>query len=409
MLPENLPGERFRTKRVTIAAQPFAGFAAESAREGEQVRIQFRYAVTADDPRFYLLINQLSNDFLAKASIDGDSITSFFVTQRPDGSAEVYTDYPVTVQVQVTRDVKAGEPVYESDVNISTIDRYYPYGLTLQPDDVVICAMKVGWKYGLFFDASREINEEQIWHQLGDLYRSLQIDRVFSNIEKRVRLAEQAHIMTEGKTDWRHIEAARRTLGIDVQLGYPTTDDSLGDVALLQVCERLSAFGPPNRNKVIAVFDRDNPQVLRKLEARGPLDGFQAWGNNVYSFAIPTPAHRQGYKHISIEMLYTDADIATTTSDGKRLYFDNETKKEVLPGNVFRYAPIPPVESEELNKKPYGDEADLIVNDEGRHVGLSKARFAEFVYDGVGDFGRLDRSDFEPIFRIIKDILLRPS
>lgn len=370
--------------------------------------MHFRYAVTADEPRFYLFINQIDNEFLAKAGIDGNSVTSFFVVQRPDGSADVYLDYAVTIQAQVTRAVTAGEPLFESDINISSIDRYCPFGITLRPDDVVICVMKAGWKYGLFFDASREIDEEQIWGQLGELYRSLQVDRVLANIQERVRLSEQPHIMTEGKTDWRHIEAARRALEIDIPLSYPATDDSLGDVALFQVCERLSAFGPPNRNKVIAIFDRDNPQILRRLESRGPLDGFQTWGNNVYSFAIPTPEHRERYKHLSIEMLYADADIATTTDDGRRLYFDNETKKEILPGNVFRYVPIPRVESEELNKKPYGDEADLIVDDAGRHVGLSKARFADLVYDAIGDFGTLDRSGFEPLFSVIKDILAQP-
>lgn len=370
------------------------------------MRVLYRCTVTADDPRFYLFVNQIDNDFLNKAGIKGDSVTGFVVVQRPDGNADVYTDYPVIVRARVTRAVEAGEPLFESDIDISSIDYYSPSGLTFGPKDTVICVMKVGWKYGLFFDAGRQVTEAGVWQELGQLYRSLMVDRALSTIQKRVSEAEQPHIMTEGKTDWRHIEAARRALGIDLSLGYPATDDSLGDVALLQVCERLAKFGPPNRNKVIAVFDRDNPQVLAKLKACGDLNSFQHWGNNVYSFVIPTPLHRQGYKHICIEMLYTDSDIATTTDDGKRLYFNNETKKEVLPGNVFRYVPITPVASEELNKKPYGDEAELIVDDHGHHVGLSKARFADLVHQGVGDFGRFDVSAFAPIFQTIKDILI---
>jgi hypothetical protein len=392
-------------RRVTITPPPFAGFAAESARDGEQFRILSRCAVTADDPRFYLFVNHIDGDFLVKAGINGDSITGFFVVQRPDGAADVYTHYPAIVRAQVTRDVLAGEPLFESDIKISTVDYYHPGELTLQPDDVVICVMKVGWKYGLFFDASRQVDEKDIWRRLGHLYRSLCIDRVLENIKERVRRSERPHLLTEGKTDWRHIEAARRALGIDIPLDYQTSDDSLGDTALLQICERLGKFGPRQANKVIAVFDRDNPQVLARLRARGNLDGFQVWGNNVYSFALPVPAHRIDYKNISIELLYADDDLATTTDDGKRLCFTNETKKEILPDNSIRYVTIAPLESYELDKKPHADEAALVFDDSGRQVGISKARFAELVYEGVGDFGRLNMSGFEPVFRTIKNIL----
>jgi hypothetical protein len=49
------------------------------------------------------------------------------------------------VRARVTRDVTAGEPLYPGDINISTIERYHPASLTLQPGDVFICVMKVGW------------------------------------------------------------------------------------------------------------------------------------------------------------------------------------------------------------------------------------------------------------------------
>lgn len=393
-----------RPRRITITSQPFAGFAAESAADGEPVRVLFQCGITADDPRFYLFVNQLSDDFLARAGINGDSITKFFVVQRPDGTADVYTDYGVIVQAQVNRDVKKGEPIYEHD--ISAIKGYRPEGVTLQPTDTVICVMKVGWKYGLFFDASWKITEDNIWRELGELYQGLQVDRVLANIQERVKLAQRPHVITEGKTDWRHIEAARRALGVDIPVGYPTTDDSLGDTALLQVCERLGKFGPPNANKVIAVFDRDNRQVLSKLQARGDLDSFQRWGNNVYSLVLPKPPHRANYNNISVELLYTETDLRTANASGKRLHFDNELKTEVLPDGQVRYVPVAPAQSKELDKRPFDGKAELIVDDSGQQVGLSKARFAKLVYDSTGPLGSLDMSGFAPVFQIIKDIML---
>ncbi|GAB3862608.1 hypothetical protein GCM10029963_69230 [Micromonospora andamanensis] len=397
-------GPGYSGRKIVINTQQFAGFAAESAQDGEPVRIFSRCSVTSDDPHFYMFINQISNDFLSKAGVSGDSITKFFVVQHVGGAADIHLDYAAIVQAQVNRDVKKGESIYEHD--ISAINGYRPQGIELKPTDTVICTIKVGWRYGLYFDAGRNLNEDQVWQDLGSLYQQLHVDRVLANIRERARNAQRLHIITEGKTDWRHIESARQRLNLDIPLSYPTTDESLGDSALLQVCERLSKFGPPSKNKIVAIFDRDNPKILSELARRGPLDGYQRWGNNVFSLALPVPAHRLGYKNVCIEMLYTDADIMTTAVDGKRLYFTNELKKEILPGNVIQYSTILPVEAQELTKEPFKEEASLIIDDAGRHVGLSKSRFADLVYEGLDTFGSLDVSNFLPIFRILNDIML---
>jgi RNA-directed DNA polymerase len=141
------------------------------------------------------------------------------------------------------------------------------------------------------------------------------------------------------------------------------------------------------------------------LGTRGDLDSFQAWGNNVYSLVLPLPSHRHDYKNVSIEMLYTDTDLATTTSDGKRLYFDNELKIEVVPGSEARHIQIPAVAARELTKKPFDERAASILDDSGRQVGLSKAAFAKLVYDGTDGFGALDVTAFAPVFKIVKDIM----
>jgi hypothetical protein len=324
-----------------------------------------------------MFINQIEEAFLVPSGLSGDSITKFFIVLHSDNTADVYTNYNVIVEGRVNRDVRAGEHIYVHDI---TDIEGYRMEISIEPDDAIICVMKVGWKYGLYFDMTRTTSEEEVWRQLGLLYGSLHVDRIVQNIQKQIQESEQPHIITEGKSDWQHIEAARRKLGIDLSLGYPTTDETLGDTALLQVCQRLAKFGPPNRNKVIAIFDRDNPQVRRILKEKGPLDSYQAWGNNVYSLVLPRPRHRDGYKNISVEMLYTDHDVATTTVDGKRLFFNNELKTEVIPGSPARLVPIPPVEDIELDKKVFDGQADQIIDDSGRHVGLSKARFAELVY-----------------------------
>lgn len=390
-------------RRTSFRAEPFAGFAIDSAAEGESCRVRAAYAGTSDSPLFYLYVNQIEGAFLAPAGIVGDSITKFFAVQHANGVVELFIDYAATVKAKVNRNVAKGEEIFVND--ISDISEYRINDVEIRPDDVVVCVIKAGWRYALYFDASRQIEPDHVWRYLGMLLRQLHIERVFSTIKQRLLESQRPHVITEGKTDWRHIEAARQALCIEQPLGYATTDDSLGDTALLQVCERLGDFGPPNANKVIAIFDRDNHQVLRKLQDKGDLDSFQRWGNNVYSLAIPRPPHRANYNKVSIELLYTDEDLQTRRSSGKRLHFDHELRTEVVPGSPPRFVPISPVKSRELDKKPFDGKAESIVDQNGQQIGLSKARFAELVFDKVEPFDRLNMAGFAPIFRIIEEIM----
>ncbi|GGL12793.1 hypothetical protein [Mangrovihabitans endophyticus] len=391
-------------RRETFVAEPFAGFAIDSAADGEPVQVRSSYAGTSDDQLFYTYVNQLEDGFLSPAGIRGDSITKFFALQHIDGSVELFTDYAAVVTARVNRDVAKGEDVFVHD--ISDITYYRVKDVEIRPDDVVICVLKAGWRYALYFDSSRQIEPEHVWQYLGMLLRTLHVERISSNIAKRLLESRRPHIITEGKTDWRHVEAARRALGVEQPLSYATSEESLGDTALLQVCERLAEFGPINSTKVIAMFDRDNRQVLAKLREKGNIDSFQRWGNNVYSLAIPVPQHRIGYKNISIEMLYTDEDLRTKDYTGKRLYFDNELRIEIEPGSPPRYVPLPPIKGKELEKKPFDGKSELIVDQSGRQLGFSKARLAQLIHDQVEPFTGFDVAGFEQLFQIVNEVLL---
>ena len=57
----------------------------------------------------------------------------------------------------------------------------------------------------------------------------------------------------------------------------------------------------------IFVFDRDDPTILNEVSDESK--GYRSWGNNVFSFAIPVPNHRNGNPQISIEFYYKDEEI----------------------------------------------------------------------------------------------------
>ncbi|HEY8999289.1 MAG TPA: hypothetical protein VIM53_03140 [Candidatus Saccharimonadales bacterium] len=392
-------------KKTTIQnVQNLVGFLANGPKAGEEALILQRAPIHADDPHFYMYMNQIEGHFLVPADINGDAKTHLFILFHNDGMADIYTDYSqVHIEMKPKRDIAKGSPVYVSDID--DVRRYEIEGVELRPDDAVISVMKVGWKYGLFFDFTRSTNPDEVWLQLGKLYNSLHVDRIIENIQNNLRESEKPHLITEGKTDWKHIEAARRKLAPELTFGYPASEDTLGDEGLLKMCDQLSKFGPPNENKVIAIFDRDNPRILKELEKKGDIDSYQSWGNNVYSLAIPKPKAREKYSNLSIEMLYSDDDVATKDINGKRLFFDNEIKTEVIQKQPARTVAISPVKNSEYEKKVFDQLADDIEDENGKKVGISKAKFAQYILDGADDFSKVNHDGFVLLFEVIKQIL----
>lgn len=112
-------------------------------------------------------------------------------------------------------------------------------------------------------------------------------------------------VVTEGKTDWKHLKAALKRLkamGDDIEelevhfLEYGD-DTPMGDMELLKFCASQSKV--LQTQPTICIFDRDNPKILNKV--LGKDTAYKEWGNNVFSFAIPVPEHRADAPEVSIE------------------------------------------------------------------------------------------------------------
>ncbi|MBN2499957.1 MAG: RNA-directed DNA polymerase [Anaerolineales bacterium] len=111
-------------------------------------------------------------------------------------------------------------------------------------------------------------------------------------------------IRTEGKTDWKHLKAALRWLIdrgeiSDLQIEFDEFEETLGEPLLLQDCEALCRHKQPR--PIIAIFDRDTKNVNKFHNEK---KGYKDWGNNVFSFAIPVPAHRKNTPKVCIELYY---------------------------------------------------------------------------------------------------------
>lgn len=126
-------------------------------------------------------------------------------------------------------------------------------------------------------------------------------------------------VITEGKTDIKHIEKARKKIGISEK--YDTIAPNAqpnGDGDLLKLLQNLARM--PQAHKVIGIFDCDSKTTK---DITGPYKDF---GNNVYGFKIEPPANRvaNNQTEISIEYLYTDDEIRTELPNHTRLYFGTD-------------------------------------------------------------------------------------
>lgn len=247
-------------------------------------------------------------------------------------------------------------------------------------------------------------------------------------------------LITEGQTDWVHLESAYLALsnieenkdifkqlenirifeyeakgqshkisklGLGVT-GHPLHKVEMGDNDLLKMCESLSKL--PRSSPLICIFDHDNTKIIDKVMNNG---SFKYWGNNVYSFSIPVPENRKDTPLISIEHYYSDDEIKTPQKKDNvecRLYMGNEfdergrskqgnklcTNKSKCGTNKIN---ILSRGKEEIVKSDLTDEADDV------DYSLSKSDFAWNIYNKEAGFNNFDFSDFIKIFEMIRDII----
>jgi len=383
------------------------GFANHSAQQGETVEIVIRGVMTSDSPTFFVYAEQIANLIFPKLEISTDAVNRYLMVLHQDATADIYlNDFQIRASVRVTRAVEAGEGLRRSDVS-SIEDVQFP-DISIVKGDRIVYFDRSGWRFGIAFDLSRESDAQAIGVLCAQLQAKLMLEDVLhatlSEFHKAEESSFDAFVITEGKTDWRHLERALREIGYRRKLRFDTSDQDRGDARLLEICQSFAL--EPRTHPVICVFDRDNGQVLKRLAKLDPEGrGYQDWGNNVFSFAIAAPSHREGYAYLPIEMYYTNELLSRMTPDGRRLCFDNEVKKELVQGKVLRTLLIPAVADLESTKKIVANDVDAIEDESGRKVGLSKARFAELVWTKGEPFADIDFSAFGAVTTQLEEVL----
>lgn len=393
----------FRFKGVAIA-----GFTEHDVKEGETATLIARDAFTSDDHRFYLYVSQMSDIYLRKLNGPVGPVSRFLAVHHADDWVDVYVnDFNEAITYTLNRGIEAGEPFFKKDISdIQSVT--FPDIEIVETDAIVYCA-KINWKFGLFFDYTRKLDVDRMAVDIGTLHKTLEFEDYLIRTEAAIRSGSESGtftmpiVITEGKTDWRHLKNAVTKLGVGSIFELHEFNDDRGDDDALKMCRHFATI--PDARKRIFMFDRDNTSIIKALDAKTePGEDFQRWGNNVYSFMIPVPDHRKEFATVSIEFYYTDDEIRTQDADGKRLHFSNELKKEIVPGSPVRRVVIEPVTDLELTKKIDADDASRIFDASDKPVGLSKTAFAENILNGVAGFDNFGVEPFRRIFDMIERI-----
>lgn len=235
--------------------------------------------------------------------------------------------------------------------------------------------------------------------------RALAPDLAVGEPEDRImreRASASPLIVTEGKTDWKHLKTALARLQeqgdiaeLEVEFHEHQNEYSWGSANLLKHCKEQSKV--PRESKIICVFDRDEPKILRKVTDEGAP--YRYWGNETYSLAIPVPGHRQENPDVSIELYYADDEVMRADEHGRRLFLSNE-----FDTTSGRHK-TEDLNCTDLNKIKRPDTVtvidDRVFNAEGQNVALSKDNFAGYVLSRTDGFDDFSFSEFTRIFDVV--------
>lgn len=229
---------------------------------------------------------------------------------------------------------------------------------------------------------------------------------------EQLRDIQKPLIVTEGKTDWRHISAALRRFQsagefTEVDCDFLRYEESKGNADLLQMCRHLSKL---KQNKlIICVFDREDQKVLSDKNAGW---GVKRWSDEVFSIVLPLPEHRLEYFPFYTELYYVDDDLRREDKEGRRLYFTNEVEEvirkqpgtEKPKGRHVSILPSKDIEGEK-SKKIYDKDVDTLNDAHGKNCALSRTKFAELVYERHDGFDDLDIAHFSVLFTQLRSVL----
>ena len=247
---------------------------------------------------------------------------------------------------------------------------------------------------------NNELFEEVYSMMVGENERFAQ---KYNSLLAETEKSQRPLLITEGKTDWKHIKAAMKSLGMDLPIDIYEYDHAMGDTALIALLKQFS-IAMPNR-KLIGMFDRDNVEICKETVGKNGERYIELFPN-IYAFSIPLVNEDVYGQYTSIEHYYPKKDLLKTTQEGRRLFLGEEFYDSGISKDgkyMTRFSGI----QKKVIKNGIIDEKVFVLADDRelkRSIALPKDDFVQLILDGDEYAKEFDFSNFAKIFEVIKEI-----
>ncbi|WP_321019988.1 hypothetical protein [Bacteroides sp.] len=254
-------------------------------------------------------------------------------------------------------------------------------------------------------------NNEDVFTELANLFHPYDYRDIVDSAQKEQEIIERIKndykplIITEGKTDWKHLKKAliffkNKGMFLDIDIVFYEYEDEIdmGDSNLNSLLTNMAKL--PNAKKIIGIFDCDEGNG-KKYASKEFID----FGNNVYAFSIPKPFYRINHTGISIELLYKDSDIKRFDKTERRLYLSSEFNNR---GRLIADKSISVENTDRIRKHLEPDNNKIIdsgVTDGENNVALPKNEFALKILNSEEPFDEVDFEGFKGVFEKLNTIL----
>lgn len=212
-------------------------------------------------------------------------------------------------------------------------------------------------------------------------------------------------IVTEGKTDVKHIRHAMKMLSKEMDLEfYDVENTNWSDSNLWTMLTNLSKVR--QQRKIIGIFDRDTSsnEWNSLLEKRFEQLGIE--NSNVFAFCIPLVNEQIYGNQISIEHYYSRENLLKKDNHGRRLFLGEEFYNSGNSTDSQYQTKISNIQNK-IKVNGIIDEKVFLKEDlkQESSVALSKNDFANLVESDGSYSADFDFSKFEQIFEIIQEII----
>lgn len=278
---------------------------------------------------------------------------------------------------------------------ITTHSPFFLSGLseTFSPNEYLMVNMPNG---DIIIDTSRFDEFNKAYDLFIDINNNYKYE--LELIKQKIYQDTKPLIITEGKTDWKHIKSALRNLNSELDIEFLEYEDDIdmGDNKLKTMAENLKSI--PNHRKIICIFDRDNKEITTSYGNKL----FNDLGNNVFAFCIPKLSDE--LDKISIEFYYSGLDLKKQDNRNRRLFLGDEF---VLGNQVSKCRNYQTKRLNKTGKLTIIDEDVYDFNEdlEMQHsIALPKSDFADYILQEEEPFNNMDFSNFQKIIDVIVNI-----